>query len=101
MHHVISERAKVLRGAREGLLAEMGESQALAALMAAAAVGLRGGDARRSMSAVRRSRAASRWASVCASGTLRREQIKQRDVQLFEARLKRLLGDTDASSKEI
>ena len=89
------------RGARAGLLAEVGEFSAAAAEMAAAAVGLRGGDARRAMSAVKRSRAASRWASLCASGALRREQIKLRDERQFEARLRRLLGDPDASSKGI
>ena len=92
------------RGARAGLLAEVGEFSAAAAEMAAAAVGLRGYDAVKAMTARRREREAARWASVSASAALRREQIILRDASQFDGRVRALLapeGLSASSSKEI
>lgn len=84
------------RGARAGLLAEVGEMSALAAVMAAAAIGLRGADAAKAMTQAKRERASLRWASVCEAASERRERIIQRDAQQLEARVRLLLNQTDA-----
>lgn len=87
---------KRVRGARGRLLSEMGEFAAVAAEMAAAAVGLRGEDAAKAMRRAKRESEAKRWASVCESARLRQERIIQRDVQQLESRTRAVLTQASA-----
>lgn len=89
---------KLVQGARGGLLREMGEFSALAATMAAAAVGLRGYDATKAMTRAKRESEAARWASVCEMAQASQERIIQRDVQQLEKRTRLLLTQTDAQA---
>jgi len=80
------------QGARAGLQATIVEISATAALMAAAAVGLRGRDARRaSRDALKRERE-QRWSAVCVSAVKRRDADKQRLMQQLEERTRAVLA---------
>lgn len=86
------------RGARARLLAEIGEISELAREMAAAAVGLRGPEVRKAMTAAKREREAKRWASVCEVASARRQQMTLRDAEMIERRIRLLLTPTDTQA---
>jgi len=79
------------RGAHAVLLAEIVEISALASEMASAAVGLRGAEKRKAMTAAKRARDERRWSSVCAMADTSRGRIKPRLVQQFRERAHLLL----------
>lgn len=79
--------------ARSGLLAELGEFRETAALMAAAAVGLRGEAAARAMRAAKREHAMKRWNAVCAVAVKRSESINEKRMRELEARVAAVLDE--------
>ena len=79
------------RGERRAFTSEVVEISALARAMAAAAVGLRGSDARKAMTEARRKLERERWSAVCEVTRSRIERAIERDVQQLEQRMRALL----------
>ena len=60
--------------------------------MAAAAVGLRGSEARAAMTRAKHARAAERWAAISKAAVRRADAINERDVRQLRARVRAVLG---------